>query len=91
MVSGKDRDESKALPLSVHSRQRGNGVKEVSWAARTSRRHIWKCSKFIGVVKMRQGGKEGAKGTKGRNKSEVKKRRAKARVCEGVNARHKWR
>lgn len=31
VVSGKDRDESKSLPLSVHSRQRGNGVKEVAW------------------------------------------------------------
>lgn len=68
-VSGKDRDESKALPLSVRSRQGGNGVKEMNCTARTSRRHIWKCIKFIGVVKMREGRKEGEKGTKDRNQS----------------------
>lgn len=68
-VSGKDRDESKALPLSVHARQRCNGVKEMACVSRTSRRHVWKCSKFIGVAKMREGKKEGEKGTKGRNQS----------------------
>lgn len=73
--SGKDRDESKALPLSVHSRQRGDGVKEVICTDRTSRRHIWTCSKFIGVAKMGKGRKEGEKGTKGRNQGWSQRKR----------------
>lgn len=76
---------------SVHCRQRGNGVKVVACTARASRRHIWKCNKFIGVAKLREGRKQGEKATEGRNQSWSQRKRAKARVYERMNARHKWR